>query len=405
MTPLALEPCTLPDLRGSNLPQRLYSRRLEAIAPFRVMELLARAQALDAAGVDVVHMEVGEPDFATPQPILEAAAEAVNGGLTRYTAASGLPELRAAVAGFYASRYGCDVGHERILVTAGASGALLLATAMVVEPGDNLVMADPGYPCNRHFLQTFGGQAQLVAVGPGEDYQLNGALVQGAWDERTRGALLASPANPTGSVIQEGALRKVIEVVDARAGFLLMDEIYHQLTFTKEPPRSVLSLTNDAFVIGSFSKYFGMTGFRLGWLVVPEGAQADALKLAQNLFICPSTLAQHAALAAFNPETMAVMEAQRVTLQERRDFLVPALREAGFGVPRMPEGAFYVYAELPEGLEAEAFCNTALDQYHVSITPGTDFGFHRAQEHVRITYAESLPRLQEGVRRLARALR
>lgn len=387
------------------MPQRRYARRLEAIAPFRVMELLARAQALDAAGVDVVHMEVGEPDFPTPQPVLEAARQAVARGQTRYTAASGLPQLREALSAFYASRYGCEVSPERILVTAGASGALLLAAAMVVDAGDNLVMSDPGYPCNRHFLQTLGASGRLVPVAAADDYQLNGAMVRDAWDEQSRGVLLASPANPTGSLIREDALSEIIDATHARAGFVLMDEIYHQLTFGDVAPRSVLSLTDGAFVIGSFSKYFGMTGFRLGWLVVPDGAQADALKLAQNLFICPSTLAQHAALAAFTPAAFETMEAQRETLRARRDFLVPALREVGLLIPRMPEGAFYVYGELPEGYNAEDFCNTALDQHHVSITPGTDFGFHRAESHVRITYAESLPRLEEGVRRLSKALR
>ena len=389
---------------GGNLPQRRYARRLEAIAPFRVMELLARAQALDAAGVDVVHMEVGEPDFPTPLPVLEAARRAIAAGYTRYTPASGLPELREALSAFYATRYNCDVAPERILVTVGASGALLLAAAMVVDTGDNLIMSDPGYPCNRHFLQTLGAEGRLVPVGADEDYQLGGATVRAAWDERSRGVLLASPANPTGSVIRDGALSAIIEETHARGGFVLMDEIYHQLTFGEVAPRSVLSHTDGAFVIGSFSKYFGMTGFRLGWLVVPDSAQADALKLAQNLFICASSLAQHAALAAFTPAAFETMEAQRSTLRERRDFLVPALREAGLSIPRMPEGAFYVYGELPEGHSAEDFCNAALDHHHVSITPGTDFGFHRADRHVRITYAESLPRLEEGVRRLSQAL-
>jgi len=369
------------------------------------MELLARAQALDAAGVDVVHMEVGEPDFPTPAPILDAARRAIDGGATRYTAASGLPELREALSALYADRYGCDVAPERILVTAGASGALLLATAMVVESGDNLLMTDPGYPCNRHFLQTLGAEGRLIPVGPEDDYQLNESLVREYWDERTRGVLLASPANPTGALIRERVLEGIITEVDARSGFLLMDEIYHQLTFGELAPRSVVSQTDDAFVIGSFSKYFGMTGFRLGWLVVPDGAESEALKLAQNLFICASTLAQHAALAAFEPAAHAIMEAQRATLRKRRDYLVPALRDAGFAVPRMPEGAFYVYAGLPAGHSAEAFCNNALDTHHVSVTPGTDFGFHRADGHIRITYAESRDRLEQGVARLAEALR
>ena len=369
------------------------------------MELLARAQALDAAGVDVVHMEVGEPDFATPEPIREAAKRAVERGATRYTAASGLPELREALAGFYSTRYGCDVAPDRILITAGASGALLLATAMIVESGDNLLMTDPGYPCNRHFLLALGGEGRLVPVDAADDYQLNRTHVRDYWDECSRGVLLASPANPTGAVIRDQALTEVIDEIEARSGFLVMDEIYHQLTFGELPPRTVLSQTDDAFVIGSFSKYFGMTGFRLGWLVVPDGAQDEALKLAQNLFICASSLAQHAALAAFTPAALEIMEAQRATLRERREFLVPALRDIGLAVPRMPEGAFYVYAGLPEPHRAEAFCDHALDRHHVSVTPGTDFGFHRADAHIRITYAESAARLEQGVERLAEALR
>ncbi len=368
------------------------------------MELLARAQALELAGHHIVHMEVGEPDFQTPSPVRDAGIAAIEQGHTRYTPAGGDPELRVALAEFYTSRYRCQLDPQRVFITAGASGALMLCAALLVERGDNLLMTDPGYPCNRHFMLAVGGEGRLVPVCAANNYQISPAQLADAWDARTRGVLLASPANPTGAVMGAAELCAMVGEVDARGGVLVMDEIYHQLTYG-DPPPTALSVTDRGFVIGSFSKYFGMTGWRLGWVVVPDDAVGHMEKLAQNFFICASSIAQRAALAAFTSESLEIMEAQRQTLRERRDFLVPALAEAGFEIARCPEGAFYVYARLPDGVSAEAFCERALTRHHVSITPGTDFGFKEAEQHVRVTFAQDTLMLREGVSRLREALR
>ncbi len=274
------------------------SVRSRAIEPFHVMALLARAQALEAAGHDVIHLEIGEPDFATAAPIVRAGQAALAAGHTRYTAARGLPALREALAGFYARRYGVDIDPGRILITPGGSGALLLASALLVDPGRHWLLADPGYPCNRHFLRLVEASARLVPVGPDSAYQLTPELIGAHWDHDSVGALLASPANPTGSVLSRAALAGLSAALRARGGHLLVDEIYHGLTYGLDAP-SVLEVDDEAFVLNSFSKYFGMTGWRLGWLVAPQAAVADLEKLAQNLYISAPTIAQHAALACF----------------------------------------------------------------------------------------------------------
>lgn len=382
-----------------------YARRLEDIQYFQVMKLLARANQLAEQGHNVIHMEVGEPDFATPDAIVTAGADALRNGHTRYTAAEGIMPLREAIAGFYSSEQGIEVDPSRILVTAGGSGALLLATALLIDPGNGLLMTDPGYPCNRHFLKSFNGQGQLVPVTSDDGYQLTPALVEHNWQDNTVGVMLASPANPTGAVVPSGDLASIAKMIRERSGYLVVDEIYHGLVYADEPQGSVLGIEPDAFVINSFSKYFGMTGWRLGWLVVPDTAVPEVQKLAQNLFICPSAIAQYAAMAAFTPQSRAVMDSQRNEFRRRRDFLVPALRELGFGIPRMPEGAFYVYASLPDQVgDSESFCDWLLEQHHVAVTPGTDFGFHLANRHVRFSYAQALHILEEGVERIAHAL-
>ena len=382
-----------------------YAKRLQEIQPFKVMKLLARANQLQAQGHQVVHMEVGEPDFPTPQPIVAAGIAALQGGQTKYTPAQGIPALREAISRHYDVEYGVQVDPRRIFVTAGGSGALLLASALLLNPGEGLLMSDPGYPCNRHFLKAFSGEGQLIPVTAEDDYQLTASLVSDYWQASSRGVLLASPANPTGAIIDPLVLAAIARLVQQRRGHLLVDEIYHGLTYDAVRPSTVLATDPDAFVLNSFSKYFGMTGWRLGWLIVPDNAINDVEKLAQNLFICPSSVAQHAALAAFSAPAREIMEQQREAFLQRRNFLVPALRELGFGVPKMPQGAFYVYASLPAGFsDSEVLCDQLLERFHLAVTPGTDFGFHHANQHVRFSYAQGLDILADGVDRLHRAL-
>ncbi|NWE46934.1 pyridoxal phosphate-dependent aminotransferase, partial [Pseudomonas gingeri] len=326
-------------------------------------------------------------------------------GKTRYTAARGLPELREAIAGFYQQRYGVSVDPQRILVTPGGSGALLLTSSLLVDPGKHWLLADPGYPCNRHFLRLVEGAAQLVPVGPDVRYQLTAELVDRYWNEDSVGALVASPANPTGTLLSRDELAGLSKAIKARNGHLVVDEIYHGLTYGCDAA-SVLEVDDSAFVLNSFSKYFGMTGWRLGWLVAPPEAVADLEKLAQNLYISAPSMAQHAALACFEPRTLSILEERRAEFGRRRDFLLPALRELGFGIAVEPEGAFYLYADVSAfGGDAFAFCRHFLETEHVAFTPGLDFGHHLASHHVRFAYTQSLPRLQEAVERIARGLR
>lgn len=384
-----------------------FARRLKDLQAFKVMKLLARAQKLQELGHDVIHMEVGEPDFPTPSPIVQAGLDALRSGKTRYTSAEGIWELREAISRFYADHIGVDVEPDRIFVTAGGSGALLLVVALLIDKDEGLLMTDPGYPCNRHFLTSFHGEGQLVPVTSDDGYQLSADLVERHWKENTRGALVASPANPTGAVLSKTQMQGISEAVRARGGELVVDEIYQGLTYQGDDnlPTTMLSIDRDAFILNSFSKYFGMTGWRLGWLVAPEAAVSDLQKLAQNLFICPSSIAQYAALAAFSDESLKIMESQRRTFSDRKDLLVPALKALGFGIPREPEGAFYVYARLPDGCESsERFCDRLLENHFVAVTPGTDFGFYLADQHVRFTYAQAADRLTEAVGRIEKAL-
>ena len=376
------------------------ARRMADIQPFHVMDILARARALEAEGRDIVHMEIGEPDFPTPAPIIEAGQRALAEGRTHYTPAAGLPELREAIAGFYASRYGVNVSPSRIIVTPGASGALQLVLAVLVNPGAQVLMADPGYPCNRHFVRLVEGEAGYIPVDADTQYQLTAQALRKHWTGRTTAALIASPANPTGTLVPARELRAMAELVAAQGGQLIVDEIYHGLVYETEAP-TALSVSDRVFVINSFSKYFGMTGWRLGWVVVPEGYEREFDKLAQNLFLAASTPAQYAALAAFAPATIEILEQRRQAFQERRDFLLPKLRRLGFEIPVTPQGAFYLYANSRAlDRDSYALCNRMLQEAGVAATPGLDFGRHRAAEHVRFAYTTNLDRLREGVERL-----
>jgi aspartate/methionine/tyrosine aminotransferase len=374
--------------------------RVADIEPFHVMEVQTAARALEAAGRSVVHMEIGEPDFPTPQPVLDAAQRAIEGGSIYYTSALGLPELREAIARHYADRYGADVAPERIVVTAGSSAALLLVMALVVDRDERILLADPGYPCNRTFIRLVEGVPVGVPVNADTRYQLTADLVARHWTPTTRGVLIASPANPTGTTVAHDEMRRIAATVDRLGGRLIVDEIYLSLTYG-EAPRSVVEFAADAFVVSSFSKYFNMTGWRLGWVVAPERHVRDLEKLAQNLYISPATPSQRAALACFEPATLEIVEQRRRAFAARRDALVPALRALGFGIPVMPSGGFFVYADCSRFADdSERFCREALEGAGVAFTPGIDFGVHRARQHVRFAYTIDQRKLDDGVARL-----
>jgi len=374
--------------------------RLADIEPFHVVELLTRARQLEAEGRDIIHMEVGEPDFPTPTPIANAADDAIKGGKTLYTQALGLPELRQAISDFYGQRYGVAVPASRIVVTNGASGALNLAFACLADPASEWLLADPGYPCNRHILRTYEGRPVALPVGPASNFQPTPAQVAAAWNERTAGLLVASPANPTGTLLTLPEIAALAEVCRDNDGHFLVDEIYHGLTYECDAP-TACAAGDDLWVINSFSKYFQMTGWRLGWMVVPEAYVRDVEKLAQNLTLCASTPAQYAALAAFRPETIALLEERRAEFRRRRDFLAPALESLGFRITARPEGAFYLYCDC-SALTPDSFAlaRDLLEKVGVAATPGLDFGSNAPEKHIRFAYTTGVDRLAEAVKRL-----
>ncbi len=380
------------------------ARRMADIEPFHVMELLGRARQLEAAGRSIVHMEIGEPDFDTPEPVTRAAQQALAAGHTHYTPALGLPELREAIAAFYQRRYGKQLDPDRVVITPGASGALLLALGVLLDPGDRVLLADPGYPCNRHFVRFVEGEAIPVPVDASSAFQLNAGHIRQYWDERTVAAMVATPSNPTGTVLERDALTGLMEAISNRGGTLIVDEIYHGLIYEGDTP-SALELSDELFLINSFSKYFCMTGWRLGWLVVPEAYRREVEKLMQNLYIAAPTLAQYAALAAFHDDTLGILEQRREAFRERRDYLLPALRELGFAIPVSPQGAFYLYADSsPVHPDSRQLAQALLEQAGVAVTPGIDFGSNAPERHMRFAYTTSLEQLQQGVERLKRHL-
>ena len=388
------------------MPAARVSRRASAVEPFHVMRLLARAGELESAGRSIVHMEVGEPDFPTAEPILAAARHALEAGQTRYTPAAGLPALRQDIAAHYADQDGCAIDPARVLVTPGASGALQLVYLALLEPGDRVILCDPSYPCYRQMLRLMGVEPIAVPVGPESAYQLTPELAEAAWHPDVRAVIVASPSNPTGSSIALETLGALHALCRERGAALIVDEIYRGLTYGQAEPSALLLGEPDLYVINSFSKYFGMTGWRLGWLVGPSEVVAVMDRIAQNLFIAANTPAQHAARAAFAPQTRAILEARRRTFHARRDRLLPALRALGFDIPLEPTGAFYLYARLPEhiGPDSMTFATRMLEEAGVALTPGQDFGCHQAERHVRFAYTRDQADLDEGVRRLRDAL-
>jgi aspartate/methionine/tyrosine aminotransferase len=377
------------------------ARRAEEIQPFHVMEILARARELEAQGRDIVHMEIGEPDFPTPEPVRRAGIAALEKGELYYTPAIGLSELRQAIARFYGQRHGITVSPARIIVTTGASGALMLACAALIDSSDEVILADPGYPANRQFVRAMGGVPKAVPVDASSAYQLAPDHLERAWGERTAAALVATPSNPTGTLISTERLAAMVEIARARGGTLIVDEIYHGLVYEGDAS-TVLALADDVFVINSFSKYFNMTGWRLGWMVAPESYVASIDRLSQNLYLAPPTTAQYAGLAAFEPETLAILDRRAREFKARRDYLLPELRRLGFDIPVTPQGAFYIYAGCAKlTRDSFAFARDLLEQAGVAIAPGNDFGSNQSEKYVRFAYTNSIERLKEGVRRIA----
>jgi aspartate/methionine/tyrosine aminotransferase len=378
----------------------MIARRLSAITPFHVMALLARARQLEAEGRSVVHMEIGEPDFVSPAPIVEAGIKALQAGYTHYTPSAGLPALREAIANDYQARFGVAIAPGRILVTPGASGALQLIIAALVDPGSRVLMTDPGYPCNSNFVYLYDGEPVAVPVDAKHDYQFDRETLEAHWTDNTVAALIASPSNPTGTALSRPCMADLLQVVRRHGGHLIVDEIYQNLYYGDEP-FTALELSDDLFVINSFSKYFGMTGWRLGWLVAPEAFIEPLNILAQNLFLAAPTPAQYAALAAFRPETRRILEERREAFRARRDYLLPALQSLGFVIHAEPAGAFYLYADCSRfSDDSFSFADKLLETAGVAVTPGIDFGSHNANRYLRFAYTTSLEQLQLGVARI-----
>jgi aspartate/methionine/tyrosine aminotransferase len=386
------------------------SSRARKIEPFYVMEVAKAASQLarEVAGSanPMIFLNIGYPDFTAPPLVREAAERAIRDGHTQYTQAVGLEALRERISGWYAQRFGIDVPARRIVVTAGASAALQLACLALIEAGDRILMPDPSYPCNRHFVSAADGEAVLIPTSAQERYQLSADKVREHWDARTRGVLLASPSNPTGTSIHPDELRRIHAFVRERGGITLVDEIYLGLSYDDTFGHSALAVDDQVISINSFSKYFNMTGWRLGWMVVPDVLVPAVERLAQNLFICPSTVAQFAALACFEPESIAEYERRRGEFRARRDWFIPQLQAMGLHVPVLPDGAFYAWADCAEaarriGVEGSwDFAFETMKRAHVAITPGRDFGNAETGRFIRFSTANSMAQLQEAAARL-----
>jgi aspartate/methionine/tyrosine aminotransferase len=394
------------------------ARRAQRIEPFYVMEVAkaasALAQQVAGSASPMIFLNIGEPDFTAPPLVQEAASRAIAAGNTQYTAATGLPALRERISDWYASRFNAQVAPSRIIITAGASAALQLACLALIEAGDEVLMPDPSYPCNRHFVSAAEGSAVLIPTTAQERFQLTREKVEAAWNDKTRGVLLASPSNPTGTSIAPDELRRIHEFVHSRGGITLIDEIYLGLSYEEQFGHSALAMPGElgqsVISINSFSKYFSMTGWRLGWLVVPEALAPVIERIAQNLFICPSTVAQHAALACFEPESLHEYERRRAEFKARRDYFIPELNRLGFNVPVMPDGAFYAYADCTDAAARLGvsgswdFAFELMQRAHLAVTPGRDFGHAAPEQFVRFSTANSMAQLKEAVARLESVL-
>ena len=390
------------------------TQRAQRIEPFYVMEMAKAAQRIAAqvkhSDQPMVFLNIGEPDFTAPPLVQEAAERAVRDGRTQYTNALGLDALRERISGWYASRFGMQVPARRIVVTAGASGALLLACMALIEDGDEVLMPDPSYPCNRHFVSAAQGKAVLLPTDAAQRFQLSASQVAAHWGGQTRGVLLASPSNPTGTSVATAELKAIHEVVQQHDGITMVEEIYLGLSYDEAFGQTALAIDDQIISINSFSKYFNMTGWRLGWLVVPDTLVPVIERLAQNLFICPSTVSQHAALACFEDESLGVYEDRRAAFKARRDSFIPMLNAMGLTVPVMPDGAFYAWADCRDACrrlgfkDSWAFAEHLMQHAHVALTPGRDFGTHAPGDYVRFSTASSLQDLQTAAKRIQNLL-
>lgn len=380
--------------------RKMIAHHMQSIQPFHVMDLLAQARALEAAGQTIVHMEIGEPDFDTPAPIQNAAHNAIDTHKMHYTPALGLPALRSRIAKHYADQFGVALNADRVIITPGASGALLLILGVLLDPGDKVIIADPGYPCNRNFVHLFSSEPVAIPVDSSTNFQLTADHIRHHWDAKTKIVLLASPANPTGSIIPTDELEDIILTTQSLGGIVVIDEIYQGLTYGMED-YTALALSADVFVLNSFSKYYGMTGWRLGWVVAPADFIKPMDNLAQNIFLAASTIAQYAALRAFDEDVRAILEQRRQIFSERRDYLLPALQQLGFRIESIPQGAFYIYSDCGQiTIDSQRFCNEVLQQTGVAITPGLDFGCNQPESHIRFAYTTDLENLKTGIHRL-----
>lgn len=387
------------------MTQRKLSSRAEKLNPFHVMDILAQAKALSKQGKHIYHMEVGEPDFATAEPIINAGIDALKQYDTHYTPALGLPELREAIAGYYERKFSLTVDPHRVIITPGASGALQLAMLCLLDAGENVLLSDPGYPCNQNIAQVLAAEAIAVPVGADSHYQLDVRSVAQHWNEQTRAVMVASPSNPTGTILPREQLASLCQFVEKMQGNIIVDEIYQGLVY-EEDEYTALEVSDECFVINSFSKYFGMTGWRLGWMVVPD-YYVDAIdRIAQNIFLAPATVSQLAALTALQPETQVILDARRDEFRRRRDFLLPALQQMGFEVAVKPQGAFYIYANCQRFTDDSfVWVKRLLLEQGVAVTPGIDFGSHMANKHCRFAYTQSLEILQRAIDKIGAFIR
>ena len=381
-----------------------FAQRIAHIEPFRVMEIIARAQALEADGYRVVHFEVGEPDFPTAAPIVAAGQAALAAGHTKYTVATGIPRLREKICAYYET-IGVSVDPAQVIVTAGASAGLSLLAGLLLDPQDELLITDPGYPCNEVFVYLTAAAPSLMEVSAEQGFQPSLMDIQRHWGVNTRGVLLGSPANPTGALVPKQTLAEIAEFATDRGGFLILDEIYQGLHLVPAPYASGLQVSRDMYVLNSFSKYFGMTGWRLGWLVVPEVAVEPLTRLAQNLYICPSTVAQYAAIEAFSDDAMGIHAQRAAAFGQRAQQLINGLEQLGFHIPVKPSGAFYAYVDVSHtGMDSAEFCWRLLEEQQVAVTPGRDFGSYQSDRFVRFAFTTDEASIDLGLERLGRAL-